>query len=924
MKQLVQAVFGLRKGERGLSLLMFSYLYLLLITLYLLKPVRDSLFLSELGSIRLPFVFILVTLVVIPTSTFYARISRRLRLGRLINGVSLFLVLNLLVLYALVVADVAWVYYMLYVWVSIYGVLVTSQFWLLANAIFDAAQSKRIFPMLGLGAILGAATGGEVTNLLTRQIGMPTSGLLLIAGGLLVSTIGLVNMIRLKYYRSLGRADATEAAPDRMGSGTGIWKTLQGSSHLRLIVGLIALTVITTTLIDYQFKTVAAEAFPREDSLTAFMGRFYGRVSLIAFVLQIIFGSQLIQRIGVGGSILALPIILVGASVGMLVAPGLAAAVVLRGADQSLKHSIDKTGRELLFVPMPMEAKKRVKVFVDLFVDQGGQGVAGALLVFFTLVLGFGMLGISVVVLAFLGVWIGLAVVTRNSYIDRFRQILHQQTEESEDPQHKVPTTIEDFQELLNRRSQRRILMSLDEYEEVDYDVSKSELESLMEHESPEVRRRTLQVLRLQGAEGLVDPVAPHLRDEDPDVRLAAARYIYQHMEMEEHRRPLLEQGLSHSDFRIRAAALDLIAREGGPEGRTLVSERLLRQLVEYEGEAAEEVRVPVARVLGVLEGSTYMDMLRQLLNDASPLVVRQAIKSAGHTQKRMFVPLLLERLQQEPFKEEAREALSAYGDRILGTFYDYLNDESIEQRLRRRLPNILAMRPSQASVDLLLSSLERVTVPVRYKVTKALGKMRSSDKSLRFNGEAVREAVKREVQRYGALGQVLYVRANAKDPAAAEFPEDVLIQERKDSLECIFRLLGLRHEQRDLFHAYLGLTGADRSLRAGAVEFLDNLLKWDVKRTLIPLLDDPTGEQAAQKGSEFFDHNISTWSQALVYLLREKHPELNIHALRHAQLSSSPQVIEQVRAAQSDPNMHVQKVAREVLQEEKRGTRNE
>jgi hypothetical protein len=49
----------------------------------------------------------------------------------------------------------------------------------------------------------------------------------------------------------------------------------------------------------------------------------------------------------------------------------------MRGSEQSLKHSIDKTGRELLFVPITMERKKRVKVFIDLFVDQGMQGVGG-------------------------------------------------------------------------------------------------------------------------------------------------------------------------------------------------------------------------------------------------------------------------------------------------------------------------------------------------------------------------------------------------------------------------------------------------------------------------------------------------------------------------------------------------------------------
>ena len=50
--------FDIRKGEWRKTLLMFAYFFLTMVTLYVLKPVRSSLFLEELGSGNLRFVYL--------------------------------------------------------------------------------------------------------------------------------------------------------------------------------------------------------------------------------------------------------------------------------------------------------------------------------------------------------------------------------------------------------------------------------------------------------------------------------------------------------------------------------------------------------------------------------------------------------------------------------------------------------------------------------------------------------------------------------------------------------------------------------------------------------------------------------------------------------------------------------------------------
>jgi len=160
MNRLFSSIVDLRRGEGAVTWLMFAYYFLVMVTYYLLKPARDSLFLVELGPRQLPFVFILIALVVAPLTGLYARASRRYSLPRLINITTGALILMLLGLRQVLNLQETWVFYLFYTWVSIYGILTVSQFWLMANAVFNATQAKRIFVLLGSGAIIGSFVGG--------------------------------------------------------------------------------------------------------------------------------------------------------------------------------------------------------------------------------------------------------------------------------------------------------------------------------------------------------------------------------------------------------------------------------------------------------------------------------------------------------------------------------------------------------------------------------------------------------------------------------------------------------------------------------------------------------------------------------------------------------------------------------------------
>jgi HEAT repeat protein len=413
-------------------------------------------------------------------------------------------------------------------------------------------------------------------------------------------------------------------------------------------------------------------------------------------------------------------------------------------------------------------------------------------------------------------------------------------------------------------------LRALNELERSTIPVPVDAVLCLLDHPADAVREQALRVLRVREVEDVGDTVATALRDPDPDVQLAAARYLY--CQLTDNHLDRLQQGLRHDDPQIQAATVGVIAEEGGIDEYRLVSESLLRRLVALDGERGRESRTQVARILGVLDRPYRNDLLRDLLRDDAPPVVRAAIRAAGRTGERAFVPALIQHLGTDAFASAAQRALASYGPDIFGTLYDALVDEDLPLPVRRRIPAVFAAQPHPFGLTLLVRSLPRVPVPVRHAVVRALSKVQKNG-PFSVDLDAVDTALERDIEHFAALGQMLRLHQQAE--AAAPIPPAQLRSLREETLERVFRLLGLRYNQRDIYDAYLGITSADPALQDSAVEFVDNLVDYTTRRMLLPLLDDPDGKQAVDVGRDAFDLRIRDADDARHYLDTVDDPRL-------------------------------------------------
>ena len=185
IKRLAQG-FPIKPGEWAVSGLMFLYIFGVLTFYYILKPLRSALFLSELPASDVPKAYLLTALIAGPLVTLVFKLSGRLSAVKLLTATNIAIIGSLFVFRWAIGRNLAQLPYAYFVYVQIVSVVSVGQFWLLAGYIYDSRQAKRIYGVLGAGAIAGASEGSFLSDFLKR---MNSESMLMICVGICLGLI---------------------------------------------------------------------------------------------------------------------------------------------------------------------------------------------------------------------------------------------------------------------------------------------------------------------------------------------------------------------------------------------------------------------------------------------------------------------------------------------------------------------------------------------------------------------------------------------------------------------------------------------------------------------------------------------------------------------------------------------------------------
>ncbi|MFT6398825.1 MAG: AAA family ATP:ADP antiporter [Bradymonadia bacterium] len=314
--------------------------------------------------------------------------------------------------------------FIFYVWVGIFSLALIAQFWSFANDLYSREEGDRLFPIIGIGATLGAVIGSGVTGQLFA-LGVETPMMLQIASLLL-----LLHGISLFFLS--GQADekqnvgSDKATSDEGLSGDGGFKLVLTRPYLRLIAIVILLLNIVNSTGEYILGRMVKEngerllAAGEIESLGGYIGAFYGDyflyVNIATVLIQAFVVSRIVKHIGMKGVLFALPIIAFGAY-GLLAAGlGLVGYRWAKTAENTTDYSVMNTAKALIWLPTTRAEKYKAKQAIDTFVVRVGDVCSLGFVLVGTQAFTWGLRDFALANLVLVVLWLGATFLLYKRY----------------------------------------------------------------------------------------------------------------------------------------------------------------------------------------------------------------------------------------------------------------------------------------------------------------------------------------------------------------------------------------------------------------------------------------------------------------------------------------------------------------------------
>jgi AAA family ATP:ADP antiporter len=412
-------------------------IFLTLAAYYLLKTIREPLILAgKGGSAEVKSYAAAATaaclVILVPA---YSALASRVSRVRLINGVALFFIVNLVIFFALGRAGVM-IGVPFFIWVGIFNLMIIAQLWAFANDVYTVEQGKRLFAIVGIGASLGAIAGSFFTGQLVRQFG--PYPFMIGAAALLLLSIVITNVIEARESRSRGGAAASASSgvyaesravkddawhdAKRIGGKSGFSLVLSDRYLLLIAFLMVILNLVNTTgeyilgetvtkIVKEQVAAGQSGGLDAQKIIGGFYGGYFTWVNVVSALIQALLVSRVLKYAGVRGALLVLPIVAVSGYTVLAFFPALSIIRAAKIAENSIDYSLQNTARNALYLPLSRAAKYKAKQANDTFFVRLGDVLSGGLVFFGLHWFGLAPGQFALVNAGIAGAWVMLAIV---------------------------------------------------------------------------------------------------------------------------------------------------------------------------------------------------------------------------------------------------------------------------------------------------------------------------------------------------------------------------------------------------------------------------------------------------------------------------------------------------------------------------------
>ncbi len=897
----------IHEEEFGLFLWTVALLFLVRSSGIFLNNYAETAFLKRYGVEYMPIVNMLNAIVTFFVMGIMTGFMTRLPGARLLARLFVFCALSIAGIRAVIPFGIDLIYPALFMLKSQYEVLLALLFWNLANDLFNTRQSKRLFPLITAGGVIGQILGSFATPLVARWLHL--DNLLLVYMGTALAGAWAVQAMG-KRYPTLLFQQKKEGGKKSRTSMIEEFKTvlplMKSSVLVKILVVLTFMPNVVIPIMNYQFNFAVNEQFATESGLIEFFSYFRGVLNIVSLVI-LLFVGKLYDRFGLPVALMFHPFNYMLAFLAFLFRFDALAAMYARMSTNIIRTTINIPANAVVTGLFPESYRAMIRPFLRGTIVRIGLFLgSGLILISDTL---FHPRYLSLVAMPFVLAWLVTPFVLKRRYAGILLDLVADKRVDFRSLDAGELSQVfrdKQIQKDLIRRLQRESGENRLWYGQLLRSISIPDLDAhllsaLLEEKHTQTRIGLIELLSEQAGSAAVEPFNQLIETGEPELAVA--------MIDTGHR--ISPETFAPFNRRIYASSLPLAVKAHAVGSLYTVAPEQYGSLIEtWLISDNADTRNAGIIATGVCRDMRFADRLKALLStsddDATLLQVLDSLHATG---VKGLNPLVVLRLW-DPDPQMRRAVLEVYqieDEGALKNVIPLLGDKSEAiARLAREKIRTADYQNSQR----LVKSLSLPQKKVRNSLFELLSDMAIKDLDVfRFVQLQVRDCFKLTIQ---AQGVRQLPSGSLQALLAVHLDERVWF-----TLQTTLRVLGAQDQSGRMQTIAKSIFSADKRQRANSLEAMDDILDRSLVRLLTPLLDDLDTASCIAAGQRLFPNELREPTTAALIddlLISRNWVTLVLALTLMQQMAPSPQDNAHIKALAEHDNLHVSRAAAEML----------
>jgi len=419
LSNLVRAVTNVERNEWVAVLISFGLVLVLMTSYSILKPVRDALG-ADWGNVGLSITWTINFGLSLFAVALYGVALTYVRFRVMVPSVYVFFALTFLALYVIrtEVPDPTLANKGFYIWVSVFSLFNLSVFWSFMTDVFNKTQARRLFGVIAAGTTVGAILGPTITALLVDDLGV--NGLLLVSAALLTVPVFVIPVLRKLKITQLHNDDLQADLSSQQALGTNPFSgfsILFTDRYLLLICAFILFYVTINTFVYFELQDLT-----RQYSLE-FRAKIWSWIEIttntLTLITAVLITSRIVIKLGMQAALAMIPGLVALGIVALVASPVLLVLGIFQIGRRVGNYAITRPSREMLFTVLNRETRFKAKPVIDVVVYRGGDVLTAWLFTLLADKLGFGLVGMAVVIGCVAIYWVYVAILLGREYEKR-------------------------------------------------------------------------------------------------------------------------------------------------------------------------------------------------------------------------------------------------------------------------------------------------------------------------------------------------------------------------------------------------------------------------------------------------------------------------------------------------------------------------